>query len=87
MHPCPVPAQVRSAGALQDLKARCLAPLRTTAARAAAAAADARGGGGGDGAPDEAALALARLLEVLARVSAVVDRERSRLTQVAGRSV
>ena len=80
MRPPPLPAQVRSAGALRDLEARCLAPLRAAAARAAAAAAGDGGDGGGDGASDEASLALARLLEVLARVSAVADRERGRLT-------
>ena len=87
MHLFPLLAQVRSGGALRNLEARCLAPLRAAAARAAAAAASVEGDGGGDGASAEASLALARLLEVLARVSAVADRERSQLTWVAGRSV
>jgi len=68
---------VRSAAALADLERRCLGPLRSAAGRAgAAAAADAGGGGAGAG---ERALALGRLLEVLARVSQVADAERRRL--------
>ncbi|KAK9844105.1 hypothetical protein WJX81_004597 [Elliptochloris bilobata] len=66
---------VRSVAALQDMEARCLAPLRAAAGRAAAAA-QAQNGRCEDGAADEGALALARLLEVLACVSAVADRER-----------
>ena len=83
----PMRTQVRSASALRNLEARCLAPLRAAAARAAAAAAGVAGGDGGGGEAAEGPLALARLLEVLARVSAVVDSERCQLSGAAGRQV
>lgn len=65
---------VRSAEQLAGLERQCLGPLRAAAGRAAAVL-EAGGAGGRGAGAEEAALALARLLEVLAAVSAAADAE------------